>query len=316
LKTQIKRFLKEPLIYFLLIGGGFFFAYDYFAPTYVDNEQTITVDKKSLLRFMQQKTKAVDQSKLISAFEGLTPNKRQKLIDAYVREEALFRESKALGLHKGDPIIKNRAIQNLEFITQDYSEAIIKVTDEQLESYFEKNKQNYYVEPFVTFTHVFFDKESNGEDAAKNLAEEKLIELNKNKVAFSEGLQHGDRFPYHVNYVERTPDFIASHFGQPMADDVFTIPYSNATSDTQTWQGPFESPYGYHLVMLSRREEGKTPALLDVAGQVYQDAQRTQIRENLDKTYQAIINTYSVEISADLNVRTIKAEQFVSLGSK
>ena len=275
-------------------------AFDYFGPSYIDDEQTITVDRKSLLRFMQQKTKAVDQSKLISAFEGLTPDKRQKLIDAYVREEALFRESKALGLHKGDPIIKNRAIQNLEFITQDYSEAITKVTDEQLESYFERNKENYYVEAFVTFTHVFFDRESNGNDIAKNLATKKLTELNKNKVSFSEGLQHGDRFPYHVNYVERTTDFVASHFGKTMAEDVLAIPYTNTSSDEPKWQGPFESPYGYHLVMLSRREEGRYPELVDVAGQVYQDAQREQIRENLDKTYQTIIDTYQVELSEDL----------------
>ncbi len=117
----MKRYLQEPLIYFLVIGGLFFLIDDYHASSDVEETQSITVDRKSLLRFMQQKTKAVDQARLINAFDNLTAEKRQKLIDAFVREEALFRESKALGLHRGDPVIRNRAIQNLEFITQDYS---------------------------------------------------------------------------------------------------------------------------------------------------------------------------------------------------
>ena len=57
--------------------------------------------------------------------------------------------------------------------------------------------------------------------------------------------------------------------------------------------------------MLSRHEEGRTPALVDVSGQVFQDAQREQIRENLDRTYQAIIDTYSVEISDDISSNQI-----------
>ena len=33
--------------------------------------------------------------------------------------------------------------------------------------------------------------------------------------------RHGDRFPYFVNYVERDPQFVRSHFGAPMAEQVF-----------------------------------------------------------------------------------------------
>lgn len=298
----MKRYLQEPLIYFSLIGGLLFTVFDYFDQSVVSDEQTIVVDRNSLLKFMQQKTKAVDQGRLVQAFDNLQADKKQKLIDAYVREQALFLESKALGLDKGDPIIKARVIQNLEFITQEYSEAVIKVTDAQLETYYSEHKENYYIEPFATFTHVFFDGESHGKNIAENLAAEKLKELNKNKVAFSGGIKHGDRFPYHVNYVERTPDFVASHFGKTMADSIFAMPFTNNSSGEAVWQGPFESPYGYHLVMLSRYEEGRFPAIEDVVGQVYQDAQRTQIRENLDKTYQAIIDTYHVEMNEDVEV--------------
>ena len=221
----MKQYLKEPLIYFMLIGGLFFIAFDYFGQSYLDDEQTIVVDRNSLLRFMQLNTKMVDPAMLVQAFDSLSADKSQKLIDAYVREQALYRESKALGLDKGDPIIQKRAIQNLEYITQEYSEAVIKVTDEQLEQYYSDHKERYYVEPYVTFTHVYFNTETNGRNAAKDLAIEKLNELNNNNVSFSEGMKHGDRFPFHVNYVERTEEFVASHFSKAMASEIFAIPF-------------------------------------------------------------------------------------------
>jgi len=298
----MKRYLQEPLIYFVLIGSLLFIAFDFFGQTFEDDKQTITVERMSLLNFMQRKTKIIDQTRLIKAFDDLTTQNRQKLIEAYVREEALYRESKALSLDKNDPIIKARAIQNLEFITQEYSEAVIKVTDEQLETYFAEHLDNYYIEPFVTFTHVYFDQEMHGDEIAKELAAEKLIELNKNKVAFSEGVTHGNRFPFHVNYVERTPDFIASHFGESMAKEVFSIPVANETIESQQWHGPFKSNYGYHLVMVSKRAEGRHPELTEVIAQVHQDTQRDQIRNNLEKTYQSIIDTYHVELSEDLSI--------------
>ena len=286
------------------MGGLIFIAFEYFGPSYINDEEIITVDRSSLLKFMQRKTKMINQTKLIQAFDGLPKDKKQKLIDAYVREQALYRESKALGLDKGDPIIKARAIQNLEFITQEYSEAVLKVTDEQLEKYYANNNENYYIEAFVTFTHVFFDREKHGYDLAKDLASEKLDELNSNKVSFSEGITHGDRFPFHVNYVERTPDFIASHFGETMAQKVFSIPLVTGSLDSQEWHGPLKSNYGYHLVMISQRQQGRSPELTEVIAQVHQDAQRNQIRENLDKTYQSIIETYRVVISEKLKAKS------------
>ena len=299
MKAQLKRYLQEPLIYFLLIGGLFFIAFDYFGQSYVDDEQTIVVDKKSLLRFMQLKTKIVDPTMLVRAFDGLSVDKRQKLIDAYVREQALYRESKALGLDKGDPIIKRRAIQNLEFITQDYSEAVIKVTDKQIETFFSEHKQNYYIEPYVTFTHVFFDREIHKDDLAEKLALTKLKELNKNKVLFSEGINHGNRFPYHVNYVERTPDFVASHFGKAMAKDVFAISFTNDSPDEPKWQGPFASSYGSHLVMVTSRNEGRYPELEEIRDRVIGDVRRAQIRQQKDSMIAEIVGSYQLELDPE-----------------
>lgn len=286
----MKVILKEPLVYFLLLSGLLFFVTTFFQQD-SDNPQEIVVDRASLLGYIQQKTKIVKQDKLIKMFDTMPEDKRASWINAYVKEEALYREAQALRLDENDPIIKGRVIQKLEFITKEYSEAILNVTNENLEQYFEKNKQDYYIEPFVTFTHVFFNGESRTKQEMLLLASEKLRELKENNVPFSQGAQYGERFLYHVNYVERTPDFIASHFGNKMSDEIFAL-----QTIGDTWQGPFESEYGIHLVMVNRLKEGRFPALSEVTEQVYQDVQREQIQRNLEGSYKAIIDTYSVVV--------------------
>jgi len=291
---RMKALLKEPLVYFLLIGGVIFSLSSFVEESY-EGAQEIVVDRASLLRHIQLKTKAIDQARLERSFDAMSDAKRQQWIDAYVREEALYREGSALGLGEDDPLIRGRVIQKLEFITQQYSETVLKVSDIQLEAYFDTHKEDYYIKPFITFTHVFFDRESHGDDIAHALAVEKLKSFNENNIPFSEGIQHGDRFPFHVNYVERTPDFITSHFGSTISEAVFDFSITE-----ETWRGPYVSAYGSHVILVSRLEPGRAPELTEVLSQVYQDAQREQVSQGLKMAYQAIIDTYTVKHSDDL----------------
>ena len=96
--------------------------------------------------------------------------------------------------------------------------------------------------------------------------------------------KHGDRFLYHVNYVERTPDYVASHFGVPMAKAIFEM-----EPNEFVWKGPFDSPYGVHLVLLTTNEPGRDPELSEIEGRVLQDWKRSEKRR---KTEEAIDDIY------------------------
>ena len=110
-------------------------------------------------------------------------------------------------------------------------------------------------------------------------------------VAFSDAPQHGDRFLYHVNYVERTPDYIASHFGLPMAKALFEL-----EPNEFVWRGPFDSPYGVHLVLLTTSEPGRDPELAELEGRVREDATRARIREETDAAITDIVDSYEVRV--------------------
>jgi hypothetical protein len=167
--------------------------------------------------------------------------------------------------------------------------AAVDVSDEDVSAYYEANREDYYISPFVTFTHVFFDGERHNRDEAFGLANAKLAEFNEQQVPFSDAPGHGDRFPYFVNYVERDPQFVASHFGVPMAEQVFALD----PADT-TWHGPFESEYGMHLVLLIRKVTGRYPELAEIEADVRDDTEREAIAAQKDKAIQAIVETYEI----------------------
>ena len=131
----MKLLWREPLVYFLLLSGVIF-ALSLLTEEPVDDQQQIVVDRVSLLRFIQQKTKTMDRAVLLRSFDEMSPAKRQQWISAYIRQQALYREAQALGLDDNDPVIESRLIQKLEFITQQYSEQALKISAAQLQDYY------------------------------------------------------------------------------------------------------------------------------------------------------------------------------------
>ena len=288
----MKSFLKEPLVHFLAAGLGLFVLFGIVNRDEPDADpNVVTVDHDALLTFVQYRIKAFNPTLAEEKLSSLSDDELQSLIDDYVREEVLHREAVALGLGEDDYVIRRRLVQKLEFITEGFAEAGAKVDQSALRRYFDANKADYYVEPFVTFTHVFFETEDRPREQAHAAAEKKLLELNRNGVAFADAPQHGDRFLYHVNYVERTPDYVASHFGVPMAKAVFELEPNDFV-----WKGPFDSPYGVHLVLLTINEPGRDPELAELEGRVRVDAQRATIRAETEAAIADIVGSYDVRV--------------------
>ena len=291
----MRKLLTEPLVHFLVLGLGLFVLFELVASDEAAyDSRVIDVDREALLTFVQYRSRAFQPEIAAARLDSMPEDKLERLISDYVREEALHREAKALGVDKNDYIIKRRMIQSIEFITDGFVTAAVKVSNEQVAEHFEANRDDYYIDPIVTFTHVFFDADRHGRAESQALAATKLAELNAGNVPFSDAPRHGDRFPFFVNYVERDPQFVVSHFGLPMAEGVFSLQPGEGV-----WHGPFESEYGTHLVMLTRNSAGRFPDLVEVELAVRDDAEREAIREQKDKAIQAIVDTYEIRRSYD-----------------
>jgi parvulin-like peptidyl-prolyl isomerase len=65
---------------------------------------------------------------------------------------------------------------------------------------------------------------------------------------------------------------------------------------TGSWQGPVESPYGLHLVIVDARSEDQAPPLDAVRGAVHRAwADQRRIDGN-EKFYRALLENYTVKI--------------------
>jgi len=288
----LKKFLKEPLVHFLAAGLGLFVLFGIVNRGDQDSDPNmITVDQDALLTFIQYRIKAFNPDLAAKKLGSLSGEELQRLIDDYVREEVLHREALALGLDDDDYVIRRRLVQKLEFITEGFAEAGADMDEAAVQRYFDANKADYYVDPYVTFTHVFFQTEDRPREQARTLAEEELQKLNRSSVPFSEAPQHGDRFLYHVNYVERTPDYVGSHFGPAMARALFEL-----EPNEFVWRGPFDSAYGVHLVLLTTNEPGREPELAEIEGRVREDARRARIREETEAAIADVVDAYDVRV--------------------
>ena len=74
--------------------------------------------------------------------------------------------------------------------------------------------------------------------------------------------RYGERFLYNRNYVNRDDDEIGSHFGDEFKQQVF------AFETGEQWQGPVQSTYGWHLVLLVKNTPAYIPPLEEIAANV------------------------------------------------
>ena len=178
----------------------------------------------------------------------------------------------------------------MEFIAEG-SAATVELREGDAERHYEQNLDDYTIEPAITFTHVYFDRQRRGAEAARALAVEKRDELNQLAAPLAAATRHGDRFLYHVNYVERTPEFVASHFGEAMAKQLFAEP-----ADARRWRGAVRVqarlPCG-----LGHQQQPRPPTeFAEVAEQARKDARRRLARKRTEAAIQAIIDRYDVRV--------------------
>ena len=293
MRITIGRIAREPLVHFAV--AGIVLAGAYAAIRGPDrgaaDERTIVVDRAALLNYMQYRANAFDPAAAGSVLDAMNDDDLHKLIDAYVREEIKFREARSLGLMADDYVIRQRMVQKADFLFADLAQTAVGEDEQALQAYFETHRDDYAVAGSVTFTHVFFDADNRGSEAARADAKALARELNESGAGFEDATRFGDRFPYLRNYVDRTPGFVESHFGAGFAAALDELPV-----DPNTWQGPIGSAYGEHLVLITRRSDRRIPPFAEVRDRVQQDFVRAQTAAGEQKILDGLRSGYQIEI--------------------
>ena len=280
-KTTLRRFLRDPLLLFLLVGVGLFALYRWlnpeaFAP---ETENRIVITEDDLRQMSVQW--------LAQGRPALTPEEWQSLIEHKVREEVLYREALALGLDRDDAIIKRRLVQKMDFLAEDLA-GLMEPTTDVLEAWYSENPQRFALPPRATFRHVYFSPDRRGVHAGED-ARRALHRVSRIASTAGTVTAIGDPFMFQDFYGDRTPSQVAASFGPGFAEHLFK-------QSPGKWQGPIESGYGWHLVYVESLTPGRIPVFEEVEEDVRRDWIDAQRREAKQRIYEQMRANYEVEL--------------------
>ena len=273
---MLNKWLREPLLHFLLIGGALFLLYDLQNKDLVDNSRIFISE--------------ADIDRLISLWE----KKRQRLpsqvelqglIEQQVREEVMYREAIAMGLDQNDSIVRRRMAQKIEFISSDLA-AQIEPTDAELADYLAANTDAFEIPARIDFVQVYLNTHQN-ERSAQDI-QHMLDALTKagSKVDFR---TVGDKLMLNQQYKQQTKHDVSRLFGKDFASQLFALPVGS-------WQGVIPSGYGGHLVRIDSKVTSRLPKLETVRRKVADEWQAEQRRLMNEAFYKGMRSRYDIVI--------------------
>jgi hypothetical protein len=258
---------REPFFQFVALGVLLFAASEYlearasFARIDITREQIAGITNNYRLQY------------------GASPTTEQLngLVDQFIKEELFYHEALRLKLDRDDEIVRRRLVQKYEFLQQDL-DTPKDPSEADLHAFYQSHTKNYEIPERLTFSHVFFSIDRDGDGAAKTRAEHALAALDRQGV--TRAPDSGDSFPGAFDFGGATPVQVRRAFGSStLSEEIFMIAPGH-------WAGPFRSGFGWHLVYVAAHEPAGVLA--------YDDAQDAVRRDYLDAE-RGIRNTTALE---------------------
>ena len=140
---MFKRYLHEPLVHFLVLGGLIFLLYAYLNDGFTPQEEKIVISPAKIeqLTFIWRKKHLREPTSL----------ELQQLIDEEIYAEVMSREAQKLGLEKGDEVIRRRLVQKMRFISANLS-TLLEPGDKELKAYLKAHPEAFMSPARVSFT--------------------------------------------------------------------------------------------------------------------------------------------------------------------
>jgi hypothetical protein len=276
----ITKFLKEPLLHFLVIGASFYLINGLYGKAEMSEDDRRIVISAGEVEWLQDSwKKRWSRPPTVEELDGI--------VQAYLRELVLSREAVAMGLDKDDTVIRRRLAQKLEFLSQDLVE-FTDPSDEELAAYMNENIIDYEAPAVATMTQIFYDPDKRDDQALVEAERQKEI-LNAREFDpdYVNGL--GDTFFLQKYYPERSQSEIARLFGGGFAESVADLPVG-------TWSGPILSGYGVHLVYIHDRRAAVPPTLDEAREKVLQDWKDEKRKELSDSYITNLLAQYDVKV--------------------
>lgn len=283
---MLKKWLREPLIHFLFIGGLLFVIYGLQNEGFDDQSKRIVFTEADISRMVLLWEKQRQRPPTQAELNGL--------IERQIREQVMYREALAMGLDKNDNIVRRRLAQKVEYITANIAEQV-EPTEKELTTYLNAHPDKFEIPGRLDFVQIYFNADKRGataeSDATHLLSKlnqaETNIDINNAGDAFMMGLQHKNITEYEISRL----------FGKDFAKKLFTL-------SVGSWHGPVSSEFGFHLIRTENKIVSSQPELVIVRDKVRTEWMNEQ-RKKIDKAfYKSLRQRYEIIIE-DVNLKDL-----------
>ncbi len=274
----MRRLLREPLLHFLLLGILLFVAYGWLNRAGFAARNEIVVSRSQVDGLVMQFEKVWQRAP--------TAEERQALVDSWVRDEIFYREALAMGLEQGDPVVRRRLSQKIQFIMDTGADAG-PPTDADLQRWLDDHADRYRITTGYSLRQHFFDPARHGADL------DAVVERARRALAAGRRAA-SDPTMLPAALVGRAAD-VERAFGAEFEQALQTLPVGG-------WQGPVRSAYGVHLVELESRTDGRPATLADVRPEVARDYLQAASEAAQEAYYRDLRSRYTVRIEDDAEV--------------
>jgi hypothetical protein len=242
----LRRGAREPAVHFVVLGLVLFAVYRAVSHE-TPPRRVITLSPREIAGLRE------DHRQRFGA--PPTPDEEAKIVARLVDEELLYREALALGLDRGDIIVRRRMVQKMEFLGESAGR---EPTRQELEEYLSSRPDRYREAEALTFEHVFVgrDRHADAEGVLGRIAEELRQGEDPGRL--------GDPFLRGREFAHLTEAQIAALLGTSFAREA-------AGLGVGVWSPPIASSYGLHLVRIRDRHPARVPDLADVRARVLSD---------------------------------------------
>ncbi|MBI4516008.1 MAG: peptidyl-prolyl cis-trans isomerase [Deltaproteobacteria bacterium] len=262
-RAGVRRWASEPLLHFFVLGVVVLGGYRWIAPTQLSNRIELS---PAVINGLRQ-----DHVRRAGALP--TAEEEAAMVERFVDQEVLYREALALGLDRGDIIVRRRLVQKMEFLTEDL-EPVAEPTEAELQAYMDTHAERYHVPARVSLEQVFASSERSGDRTAATAQQ-----LRAQLLGGAEPAALGDPFVRGRAFTLLTERDLAAIFGTVFARQVMDLAVG-------TWSEPLASSYGLHLVRVSQHQPGFLPAL---------GASREQVRRDWLEARRAAVNRAALD---------------------
>ena len=280
----MKKFLKEPLVHFMLLGA-FIFGYYYLTNDAEESESAIVIDD-------------AEYDYLLSLWKNQWPREPNEddikaFLDQYLRQEVFYKEALALNLDHNDIIVKRRLAQKMEAVSNDLNAMIKPPTDDDLRAFYASNQDLFQLPPSYTFQQVLF---LNNEP---NLS----AQVENSKNALNSGAEIPAMRKLKLSLSNQWEDSSPAEISKAFSVD-FALALDSLLMNQ--WVGPVASGFGQHLVFISRKDSAKSADFEDIKPYVLKEYEYQTELETQEQIYRELLEKFGVKITSEKVPNSVK----------